>query len=481
MAISYVGVGALFNSTNAGGQVDSVVGSVGDLLLSLAGGKPYTTTITSTNIQVVVLPKSTSGTVANGNGTGSVYSVALYRVATSTANTGHNVTNDGSASPFMALTARFAKSIPGAQWSIAGFTLADTDETGTTVSATGAVQAGAIKSGDWVVVSAVLKDDAYNHEQGAGRSVSIPGCTVGAITWLPLQTTSTGNDGAMYLGYAQITAGTSTAGDATYAATSSVSGAAATAVSLVRLREVVPPDAPTNLTAVGDTDSILVNWDAPAAGVAPDSYNVYRVNPNLLTGDDSTFTNSIGSWGPGLSAPTPVHDPVLDEMTQTAVATTAIDVQSGLIPVSPDALYTATLDVRNIIGSRTSNLRLRFYDSGGTHVSSTAGGATALTSSYTSLTVSAVAPPSATHARLSPLNVTGAAGDKQAFDNARLSLVSAFSVLAPTTQYNDVTTVPSTTYTYYVTAFAEAESSASGTVEAFMVMTVPFAAFGIPL
>jgi hypothetical protein len=81
-----------------------------------------------------------------------------------------------------------------------------------------------------------MKDDAITH---TSQSFSVPGCTLGTITWDAVFQSSSGNDAGLYTARVQVTAGSATGGPS-YTATSSVSGASATAVSVARLREVVP-------------------------------------------------------------------------------------------------------------------------------------------------------------------------------------------------------------------------------------------------
>lgn len=125
-------------------------------------------------------------------------------------------------------------------FSAIGTTLTDTDETVATVSATGSVAAGDIAAGDTLALAVVIKSDLITH---TSQSVTVAGCTLSAVTWEPVSTTTQGNDAEMYSGTCTVTAGSST-GTVTYSASSGV-GAGATAVSVVRLREsAAVPKAP---------------------------------------------------------------------------------------------------------------------------------------------------------------------------------------------------------------------------------------------
>jgi hypothetical protein len=117
-------------------------------------------------------------------------------------------------------------------FSVAASGFADTDETGTSVSATAESDPG-FTTGDMVVVAVTMKDDALTH---TSQALSVPGCTLGTITWLTRYTTTAGTDIAQQVGYATVTAGTST-GAATYTATSNTVGSAAVSGTIVRLRE----------------------------------------------------------------------------------------------------------------------------------------------------------------------------------------------------------------------------------------------------
>lgn len=248
MTISYVGAG-VFGSGTTSAVSAYPSGGASDLILALIGNKPYTST--PTNADHTQVNTVTSGSVANTNGGGSVRATAFTRNVTTTAAGTTDSFAVTSGSPTTAQGLRFATTL--GSWLVDAVGLSDTDETGTTVSATGTASSGQIASGDWVVVHAVIKDEAPNH---TSQTLTVAGCTVGTITWLSKGTTTSGNDGGVYVGYAQITAGSST-GTCTYAATSSVSGAASTAVNLVRIREQTPQPPVANFTASTTT---------PAAG-----------------------------------------------------------------------------------------------------------------------------------------------------------------------------------------------------------------------
>lgn len=242
MTISYKGSG-IFSSSAASGNNISIPGgasySADDLALIFVGHKPYTSTV-SLGALYTELSTATSGIVANGNGSGSTRTTSFERVMPNSSSTTAVYTLT-SPSPVMGQALRFGID-PGNSWNTYACKLTDGDDTGTAVSgytgnAGAAPPNGSFVSGDWIAIAVTIKDDAPNH---TSQSLSIAGCTVGTITWLAKNSTTSGNDGAMYLGYAQITDGSST-GHVTYTATSSVSGASTVSGNVVRLREVLPP------------------------------------------------------------------------------------------------------------------------------------------------------------------------------------------------------------------------------------------------
>lgn len=481
MTISYVGAGAVGVGT---GTVVSAApsGAATDLVLAFLGNKPFS--IAPTQAAYTTLNFVTSGSVANAVSSGSVRATAFQRTTIPTSAVSDTF-GSGSSSPAIAQGLRFSLSA-GNTWVLNAFGLADTTETGTVVSATASLAASDIKAGDWVVLHVVINDDAPNH---TGQTLTIPGCTVGAITWLTKASTTTGNDGAQYVGYAQVTAGSSTASTATYAATSSVSGNSGTAVNLVRIREVVPPNAPTNVSATGDADSIFVDWDTPASGTTPDSYNVYRRNPtNLLTGNDATFTSGVGSWTTtdancSLSNPSGVL-----RVTTSATASVGRTTSSPLsAAVVPGDIVEASINYRVAVGSRTASVDVAFFTSAGVFISgSNTVPENNTSSSFTTYQVVAIAPATAAFVRFRVGGIgstnTGAIGDAFEFDNASLITTTSTSVTAPTTQYDDTTVVSNITYTYYIKAVSSSvEGAASSSVTGSLVTTTTFAAFGVPL
>ncbi len=293
MAISYVGAGA-FGTGTSSATVATPAGSLTDIVLSLVGNKPYTSSPTISGFTEQITQQS--GAVANGNGVGSVRATCL-RQTTPTTGTGSHTVNVTSGSPTMGIALRFASSI-GGTWSVFSTAVSDGDETGTTVNALtantshGNPPAGSFRSGDWIVLAVVIKDDVPTH---TSQTFTVPGCTVGTITWLAKQSTTTGNDGTMYLGYAEITAGTSTESGLTYSATSSVSGASATAVTVTRLREALV-HTPTDES--GRSDSFTASLNPPRVDSLSRAYDLVAGGASTtITGANFTGATSVTFGG----------------------------------------------------------------------------------------------------------------------------------------------------------------------------------------
>lgn len=241
MTISYVGAGVFGSGTTT--TVSAYpAGAAGDVILALTGNKPFDSTPTTT-AGYTQLTTIATGTTAVSDGGGSTRATAFSRDVTTTA-AGSDTFDVVAGNPGMSQGVRFAKTL--ATWDVSALSLVDTDATATAVSATGTATSGQITSGDWIVVSAIINDNTPNHTT---QTVTVAGCTVGTVTWLTKSAATAGFDGGQYVGYASITAGSST-GTVTYAGTSSVSGGSATAVSVVRLREVAGAT-PTRFRTIG--------------------------------------------------------------------------------------------------------------------------------------------------------------------------------------------------------------------------------------
>lgn len=230
MAITFVGAGVASAAAFSANPFNPTGLAAGDRLLLIAGGKPYSSVPTIADTGWGLLSTATSGTVVNGVATGSTISAVFSREATPSMSGAATQVDMASGSPTMAQTLAFRSATANLPAVAVG--LSDTDETGTSISATAASDPG-FTTGDMVVIGITLKNSTITH---SSQTVTIPGCTLGTITWLTQFTTISGNDGSHFTGYASITAGTSS-GVATYTATSNTSGESAISGVIVRLRE----------------------------------------------------------------------------------------------------------------------------------------------------------------------------------------------------------------------------------------------------
>lgn len=200
----------------------------GDLIVFLVGNKPFSSTPTSSDGAYTQQGTIASGAVANGVSTGSTRSTIFTKVAlgSDTAPTA-NVT---SGSPAQAILLVLNGSL-ATGWDLAATTGADTDETGTAVSITGAADPG-FQAGDYLVMALQGKDDL---PVWGTRTPAIPGCTITSITNTGA-TTTTGNDGVLYRLVYSVDTGTSS-GVPTFTATSDTAGASSLPAVFVRVRE----------------------------------------------------------------------------------------------------------------------------------------------------------------------------------------------------------------------------------------------------
>ena len=248
MAISDRGWGAADTGTTAADAAWLGSGATTDVLIAVVGCKPYSSTPTDPDSTWTQATTGTSGSVANGPNTGSVRSTAFYKTAPGTG-TGTATFSVTSGSPTMARCSRLG--FDTGSYSIFAVTLEDQDESLTTVStSTGSVASGDIASGDELVLMFSAKDDILDHSV---QVLTIAGCTLSTIAWEAKNTTTSGNDGMMQVGRCAVTAGTST-GVINYTATSDMSGASATALVVVRAREM-SSDVTVNGSQAAETDT----------------------------------------------------------------------------------------------------------------------------------------------------------------------------------------------------------------------------------
>lgn len=174
-----------------------------DLLVLFAGGKPYDTGVPGVPSGYTDLGSGANGTTAVGAaGTGSVFSCARCKVHSGTEYT-PSATMSGATNPVL----RFAIALycdDPATWDVDSCHGSDATETGTAYSATGDATLD-FQTGDWVVASFYSNDDQGG---ASGLTVTIPGCTLGTVSTLTSNATSSGQDGRGYIIAAEITAGT---------------------------------------------------------------------------------------------------------------------------------------------------------------------------------------------------------------------------------------------------------------------------------
>lgn len=225
----------LDNTGNASGTTalssNHTAGAVGDRVVHFVMAKPYNSVITEDTANCTLLGSSTSGSVANSAAdTGSVRMELWTKILADTLTIEDNFQQP--ASTGQVIMARNYHHQPSTGLSsIAHCLLTDTDETGTSVSASGSIGAGDIVAGDTVLVTVALNGDSLTH---SSQAFAIAGCTLSAITWTKSQTIS-GNDAGYYTAECTVTAGSSS-GAVSYTATASVSGRSATVVGVVRVR-----------------------------------------------------------------------------------------------------------------------------------------------------------------------------------------------------------------------------------------------------
>jgi hypothetical protein len=245
MSITHVNDGAANAGTTSVALAQPASPLSGNIFVAHVSNRPFGST-PSPPTGYTQRTTGTSGSVANGADTGSVRATAFTHIVNGSESGSVTFGSVTSGNPTFGRIQQFSNAT--SLWDIAATTLTDTTETGTAVSATGS--SIDIAAGDMLSVCVVIKSDSPTH---TSQAIAVPGCTIGAITWLTT-TTITNNDARIYIGRCTITAGSSS-GAPTYTATSSVSGASSTAISLVRLREA-PEGAGPSRNFNGTTDNL---------------------------------------------------------------------------------------------------------------------------------------------------------------------------------------------------------------------------------
>lgn len=453
MAITNRGTDVAASGTTAA-TATWLAGAVGDVIIASVGHKPYSSTATAPDGTWTELATITSGSVANGAGTGSTRAAAWVKTATD-AGTGSATFSVTSGSPTVGRCTRIGAT-SGVMATLA-VGLADTDESLLSVSATGSVAAGGIASGDYLVIQVMIKDDALAH---TSQALAVAGCTLGAITWASKAAPTAGNDGAQYVGVCSVTAGSST-GSVTYTATSNTAGSSAAAVTVARVRELTAPTAfaaTDNLTTGVDT-----SWTQPSSG-APTSYTVKR--QYAIPALNGTFDSSITGWANVGGEGTLAWEAADQALRMTATGG-AIRALSPAFAVTPGQFFRVSADIKRVAGTdRQVGVGVEYYDSGGAMVSGWSFGVITSTASYQSTggSLSGAVPAGAVTAKAYARAISTVAADAFVVDNVVVTTDEVTFTGIAGTSYSDTTAVAGVTYIYFATAVTSgSESPASNT------------------
>lgn len=195
------------------------------------------TSVTITGAWLNDITSGTSGSVASSADAGSTLATVSRHIAAGTEG-GTPATYaaiGGTQSVVLGRMGRFHID-PGNTWDTpTGKTARDIVETGTTVSATSSGGTVSLRPGDFLVIGVTLQSDTLTH---TSQTFAASGVTVSAVSWQAPDGTAVGNDAGIYVGFCNVTSGTTASTDFTYTATASVSGKSATAVTVLRLREI---------------------------------------------------------------------------------------------------------------------------------------------------------------------------------------------------------------------------------------------------
>ena len=240
MTISHrASTGLAAGTTNTGGAFVLPTGhTANDILLAWLAHRPYTLTVSSGTITTdyTSLGSVESGTVANGVGVGSTKTYAYHRTHDGS-ETAPTCTLSSTPSPSMKAMSAYSKTEAGA-WGIASATGKDNSASGTSVSIASDSTID-LAVGDVLVIGVSLPDDTAT--MATSLAISASGITFGTITErLPTNGTTSGNDGAMHVFEATVTAGSGTV-TVTLSGTNTNSGESEAAAIFVRLREPAPP------------------------------------------------------------------------------------------------------------------------------------------------------------------------------------------------------------------------------------------------
>lgn len=226
-----------------------------DCLIAYGTHKAYTVTVSSGTVTTdyTALAAGANGTVANGNGTGSNYTWARYRIHDGSES---DPTGTLSAAPSPCISGMLAATSTnsGSGWTVTSCKGSDTTSTGTTFSATG--DASLAFDVDDVLI--VITGTPDNVSTPTSLALAASGITFSAVSTLYNGTVADGNDASISVYYATVTAGTATVAPSATMSTSS--GDSNGQTTFILLRE---PVAATNYNG---TSSLSATGTVTAAG-----------------------------------------------------------------------------------------------------------------------------------------------------------------------------------------------------------------------
>lgn len=300
MTIAYVNSGTFASGTTSAAPGTPSSPAAGRKFIAFLGTKPYNASQgTPTNWTKLVT--STSGTSPAGNGTGSTICTAYSKDVLGTESGAVTFTMT-TGDPAMARIHQFSKD-SSKHWDVATTPLADTNNAGdnhiSAIEATGPDID--IQAGDMLVWAATMPND---NDLIATPVMTVPGCTVSAVTTIATNTATDGNDGAIWYYYATVTAGASTGSPVFTAVTGILAGGGSdpddTACPLVRLREVSDADTGTLTSTLGAVSAAFaVTESIPGAlagtcGSVSASFGGSVIDSGSLTATLSPATASLG-------------------------------------------------------------------------------------------------------------------------------------------------------------------------------------------
>jgi hypothetical protein len=331
-------------------------GTTGNLFVALVGVKPTSRQTTEPSIFT-----GTGGTAIGGTGTstvdtGSTRMYFWHHTVDGTEPASDTLTwSVGSVSPVIMTLHEFSRTNPGA-WSVAhAFGDDSAQSTGSgAIDITGNSDPG-FAAGDLALVSISSPTDAGMF---TNMVLSIPGCTVGALTPRADYGTTTGNDGGLQVWTAPINSGVSTGNPHLQGDVDDVNASAGPAV-FVRLREpagagdTTAPSVPTGLAVDSFThNSATLSWNASTDNVGVVGYKVYQ--DGVEVDDVTALTTTIS----GLAASTSytytisAYDTAANESAQSA----------GVITTTSAAPPAALTDTLVYDGTDWGNVQIQSFD-----------------------------------------------------------------------------------------------------------------------